>query len=371
MNEKTDKLKGLVQELQKGNFEAFTELYSLTHGDIETVCRSILKNSEDAQDAVQDTYITIYRSFAHDGIAEIHDPEKFLPWAKTIAKHTCLNQFNRNKKRAERYIPLETEDHASPLDTLEQADPDRDYAPEDVAENQFVRQCLEQSLETLPEMRRLCLTLHESGLTTREISEQLSIPEGTVKSHIRYAKRALAQSVRNIEKREKVSLHGLVWLPIGEKLVPCFTTEQPGTTGWISADAKEPAEKPAAKKPHIFTGASAIKVILAVVIAAGIIAGVVLIATHARRSQNLSATNTARSTVTSSSISEQPVNRPSAGNVQAPSQSGANAAPSASSAPARDRTNAPPTTAPAAATAPPSTAPTTTRRRLNGPVIPN
>ncbi len=369
MKTKDETITNLVRELQAGNFEAFTELYNLTHTDIEMVCRGILKNPDDAEDAVQDTYLRIYRSFSHQGVSPIKDSEKFLPWAKTIARNTSLNQFNRQKRKTGLNVPLETETRAEDrLDYKEQEDYDADFSPEQQTENEFIRKCLEESLSGLPEMRRLCLTLHQQGMKTREISEQLSIPEGTVKSHIRYAKKALEKSITEIEEREHVQLHGLVWLSINGTLKPYFNVDHPGTAGWITADAQIPKQTNAArspKKPHGWP--TVVKTILGVVIAAGIIAGVVIWIVSSQKAVDISSSTRAATTV--STVAGSSANRrlnPSS------SRSNTSRAATNNAATAGNRNAHRQNETPAQQQAEPTTRAAqaaSTTRRLNGPII--
>lgn len=332
MRTKDETITSLVKELQSGNFEAFTELYNLTHADIEMICRGILKNPDDTEDAVQDTYLRIYRSFSHQGVSELKDSEKFLPWAKTIARNTSLNQFNRQKRKTGLNVPLETDERAEDrLDYKEQEDYDADFSPEQQAENQFIRRCLEDSLAGLPETRRLCLTLHQQGMKTREISEQLSIPEGTVKSHIRYAKKALEKSVTEIEEREHVKLHGLTWLPMAGTLKPYFNLEHPGSAGWITADAQGDTQaflKADMKKPHGWP--TVVKTILGVVIAAGIIAGIVVWIVSSQKAADISS-STRPTTVVSTAAGSSSNRRMNPGNSRnSTSRAATNAAPAGS-----------------------------------------
>lgn len=355
MEKQSNEIGNLVREVQNGNKAAFNELYSLSLPEIEKVCHSVLKNPEDAEDAVQSTYLTVYRSLSHQGIAEIKDPDKFLPWAKSIANHTSINIFNHNKSKTGKNIPLESDQNPDRPSLIEKADSDLDFAPEEQAETKYIRKCLEQSLETLPETRRLCLVLHESGLTVREISGKLAIPEGTVKSHIRYAKKALNQTIQKLEKQEGVQLHGMVWIPLGTTLVPDFTLDSPATAGWISAESQTASPENGTVPRPSHRVIPVIRRVVAFVVAASLIAGIVVLVMHARRTSDIPARTTTTST-SASALNQSRANRPS-------QTLRSTAAPAPGAAPSQSiRSSTVPSREPASTQA-------STTQRLNGPVF--
>lgn len=356
MEKQANEIGNLVREVQNGNKAAFNALYELSLPEIEKVCHSVLKNPQDAEDAVQTTYLTVYRSLSHQGIAEIRDPDKFIPWAKSIANHTSINIFNRNKSKTGKNVPLDSDRDPDRPGLIEQPDSDPDFAPEEQAEALYVRKCLMQSLDALPETRRLCLVLHESGLTVREISGKLAIPEGTVKSHIRYAKKALNQSIRRMEKQEGVELHGMVWIPIGRTLIPDFTLDSKATSGWIAAESKagppEPQEDPRPSH-HVIP---VVRRVIAFLVAAGLIAGIVIIVMHSRKTSDVPVRTTTTSSA-ASTLGQSTANRPSQ-TVRSTAVPAPGAAPGRS---VQSSTSLPTEAAPSA--------PASTTRQLNGPVF--
>lgn len=238
MSVKTD-LTELVVAAQSGDIDAFNELYNQSASDLKYVGYSILHKKEDVEDALQETYITIYRSFSGQGISPIHDPEKFQPWARQIMRNTCLNLIDHQKRKAGKddLRPMTSEDGQLGMDKIDNYDEDLDFSPADAVETEYVRTLLNDAISEIPAIRQTCLALHQQGLKYREIGEQLDIPEGTVKSHVRYAKAQLKKAIKEIEDEEGVQLHGVVLLrgPKGiQALVRAYTRQS-----WISAELKE------------------------------------------------------------------------------------------------------------------------------------
>lgn len=237
----------LVIDSQAGDVNSFNELYNLSAQDLKVVGYSILHKKEDVEDALQETYITIYRSFTGQGRSPLDKPESFLPWAKKIMKNTCLNQIALRKRKAgkDELRPMTTEDDQAGMDQIDNFDDDVDFSPEDAAETQYVRELLGEAMSDIPAVRQTCLALHQQGMKYKEISAKLDLPEGTVKSHVRYAKSQLQKAIRKIEEKENVKLNGVVLLPaaMGVQVICRVQPKQ----GWISAQVKDAAGGETAK----------------------------------------------------------------------------------------------------------------------------
>lgn len=247
----TKELTGIVVAAQGGDPNAFNELYETTAPDLKIVGYGILHNKEDVEDALQDTYMTIYRSFSAQGISPLQHPERFLPWAKQIMKNTCLNLIANRKRKAgkDELRPMNSEDDQLGMDRIDNPDDDLDFSPEDVAETKYVRKLLDDALSGIPAIRQTCLALNQQGLTYREIGEKLIIPEGTAKSHVRYAKAQLRKRIKEIEKKEDVELHGIVFIqgPFGLKLMGQVRPKK----SWITAEVKKDVIKKSSHTKHV------------------------------------------------------------------------------------------------------------------------
>lgn len=261
----------LVIAAQEGDADAFNELYNVSSSDLEVVGYSILHKKEDVEDALQETYITIYRSFSGQGIAPLQKPESFLPWAKQIMRNTCLTQLDHKKRKSgkDELRPMNSEENKEGMDTIDNADDDRDFSPQDAAEANYIRSLITMAMSDIPAIRQTCLALHQQGLSYHEIGQKLHIPEGTAKSHVRYARVQLQKVVKEIEKRENVQIHGIVPIPLGlEKviyLVKLKASKETKAASWIAADSTVAAG--AASLKHAAPRAALRKKIAAVVMA--------------------------------------------------------------------------------------------------------
>ena len=88
-NKKIDRL---IIDIGNGNKEAVSTLYSLTKNSLYGYVLAIVKNKEDADDILQDVYITIIQN------ANKYEPiGKPMQWIIRIAKNLCYMKFRRNK----------------------------------------------------------------------------------------------------------------------------------------------------------------------------------------------------------------------------------------------------------------------------------
>ena len=143
---------------------------------------SVLKNKEDAEDVVQETFTKIYlnaRSF------EVQEGASFKSWGYAILMNTAFTLYKKKKKSWERNDVL---------------DPEWYEALPDLESRQFEKQEISDYLISLfsrmPEhfVRVLKLQFIE-GLSQEEIAEREGLTVGAVKTRIHRAKKAMAEVV--------------------------------------------------------------------------------------------------------------------------------------------------------------------------------
>lgn len=151
----------LFVRIGQGDRNAFEELYVQTERAVYAYVFSILKNPEDTQDVVQDTYLKI-RAAAH-----LYQPQgKPMAWIFTIARNLTHNLQRRNV----RSVYLEDGD-------LENR---KDFS---YVTDLTDRLILEAAMELLSEEERQILLLHAlSGMKHREIAKSMGAPLSTVLS---------------------------------------------------------------------------------------------------------------------------------------------------------------------------------------------
>lgn len=151
----------LFKRIGEGEKRAFCELYEQTGNAVFSYALSLLRNREDAEDAMQETFLKI-RSAAH-----LYQPMgKPMAWVLTIARNVCLMKFRQKKHDSS--IPLE--------EVKENLDCSQIQEEED-------RLILETAFRILTREECQIIILHAvSGLKHREIGGILHLPLSTVLS---------------------------------------------------------------------------------------------------------------------------------------------------------------------------------------------
>ena len=83
----------IVKKLKKGKSEYFDEFYNLTKGNIYYVIKSIVIVEQDAEDIMQDTYISFINN-----LDKIDDNKNCYYYLLQMARNKSLNHYNANKR---------------------------------------------------------------------------------------------------------------------------------------------------------------------------------------------------------------------------------------------------------------------------------
>ena len=86
----------LLGRIAKGDQEAFLQLYKNTDRTVYSFILSILKNPQDAEEVMQETYMKVWVS-----ASAYHSKGKPLAWIFTIARNLCYMKFREQKHRAD------------------------------------------------------------------------------------------------------------------------------------------------------------------------------------------------------------------------------------------------------------------------------
>ena len=187
----------LVIKAQNGDKKALNSLFSECYGDLYYFALKTVKDEDKAADAVQDSAIDIMKT-----IGELKNPEAFLQWSRMIVYRKCTKYFKPGKE-----IPVEeNEDGETLFDSI--ADEDPASLPENVLEDKELRKAVTSILETLPPEQRAAMTLYYyDGLSVSQIAKIQGVSEGTVKSRLNYARKAVKEKVEEYEEKTGTKLY--------------------------------------------------------------------------------------------------------------------------------------------------------------------
>ncbi|MGX4601416.1 RNA polymerase sigma factor [Faecalimicrobium sp. JNUCC 81] len=177
-----------IKDVQNGKYESFNYIYKKYYIKIFILCKSVLKNEEDAGDATQETFLKVYKN-----ITSLNDIDKFNGWIKKIAINQCLMLIRKNKKINDNYY-FDNEEKTLILK-------DEFNLEENIIEKEKKEIVLE-IIDRLSDKKKIVITLfYFNDLKINEIAEVLNISEGTVKSRLNSAKKDLAKYIDEYEEK--------------------------------------------------------------------------------------------------------------------------------------------------------------------------
>jgi RNA polymerase sigma-70 factor (ECF subfamily) len=135
--------------------------------------RAILRNREDAEEAVQEAMLRAWRNQE-----SCRTPGTPLPWLVQITRNEALRVAARRQRRLAAELPEEV--------------PDRIPAPDSGVDRMLESVATEQALRVLrPDERTLIRLRYVEDLTQGEVAARLGVPEGTVKVRLHRARARL------------------------------------------------------------------------------------------------------------------------------------------------------------------------------------
>jgi len=162
--------------------QAAADLYARHSQRIFGYCLGLLRNREEAEDAVQTTFLNAYR-----GLRRGIRPEFEAAWLYKIAQNVCRTRRETAWRRGKIETPRD-------LDALQ----DVVAAPEHVTGQATA---LADALKQLPERYRTIILLREwQGLSYREIAEELDLSAAAVEMLVFRARRSLAEQLEQVDE---------------------------------------------------------------------------------------------------------------------------------------------------------------------------
>ena len=179
----------LVRLVRGGDTDAFAEIVRRTRRAAYGLARRITRNHEDADDAVQESYVKAYRA-----LDRFEAGRAIGPWLLTIVARTALSGVRQGKRRATRPLDEPASDGGMPV-SERAADPGAD--PGGLERGWDVERAFAR---LSPEHQAVLALRVEGDLTYAAIAEALGIPVGTVMSRLARAREALLEQMNETRK---------------------------------------------------------------------------------------------------------------------------------------------------------------------------
>jgi RNA polymerase sigma factor (sigma-70 family) len=160
----------LVRRMRDGDERAFETIFKRHHAPLLSYCRHMLSSQDEAEDALQQTFIRAHRALLGES-----PPRELRPWLYAIARNCCLSAIAARRS----------------TDELDERTPSLGGLSEEVHEREELRE-LVGDIARLPEDQRSALLLSElDDLSHRAIADVVGCPVSKVKALVYQARTTL------------------------------------------------------------------------------------------------------------------------------------------------------------------------------------
>lgn len=159
----------LLERIAAGDERAVQECMDRYSGLVWSICRRLCRNTEDAEDAVQEVFIDLWSSSARFD-PNVAAEETFVAM---IARRRVIDRWRKKRREPKSEVITEVTDPAAP--------PEKD----EVALHDEAARIQRMMTRLRPEQQKVLDLSIFQGLSHRDIAGKLDLPLGTVKTHVR------------------------------------------------------------------------------------------------------------------------------------------------------------------------------------------
>jgi RNA polymerase sigma-70 factor (ECF subfamily) len=185
----TDDL-NLIERFKTGDTSAFGEIVSKYQDKVYNLCRHMLRNAYDAEDAAQEVFLK-----ACQALPKFQPEASLYTWLYRIATNTCIDY--KKKPIFESLFGDSGEGERLVHDRASDAP-----SPEKLYQSKQIDQALQEGLGKLsPKLRAIIILKEVEELSYEEIADTLEISMGTVKSRIARAREELQKLMQKFREQ--------------------------------------------------------------------------------------------------------------------------------------------------------------------------
>jgi RNA polymerase sigma-70 factor (ECF subfamily) len=174
----------LVLKAKNGDRKAFSDLALVYGGQAFAAAFAILRNREDAEDAVQNAFVKAFQK-----LGQLKDDSSFPGWLRSIVRQECFG-LQRTYKRKLLHLTSMAEDILS-----------KDFHFIDAKQSKkiYQQEIWDHCLAGLTDRAREIVTLHYvEGFSCEGIAGLMAISDGSVKSHLFKARKKIESRLKRI-----------------------------------------------------------------------------------------------------------------------------------------------------------------------------
>ena len=179
----------IVQRVQAGDKLAFNLLVNKYHRRVARLLTRMVRNQEDIEDVVQETFIKAYRA-----IGNFRGDSAFYTWIYRIAINTAKNLLVTQGRRPSTLKESNDGDSETFEDNAALSNID---TPESLYQTKQIGEAVNEAMAALPEELRSAIVMREiDGLSYEEIAAAMDCPIGTVRSRTFRPRESIAAKIK-------------------------------------------------------------------------------------------------------------------------------------------------------------------------------
>ncbi len=180
----------LIARSREGDSSAFNELVTRHRNRIYMVTYSIIRNSDDALDLTQETFIRAWKS-----LGKLDGNTQFPAWLSRIARNASIDLLRKKQNRPQSEFDV----GPMAIDAASRTTPAEAERPGLGVERSEMRERFERALATLSADHREVIVLKEvEDLSYKEIAGMIGCSIGTVMSRLFYARKKMQTELRDL-----------------------------------------------------------------------------------------------------------------------------------------------------------------------------
>ena len=205
----------IIERLVSGDESSFRDFVEEFKDKAMSLTVKILKNSDEAEDSLQEAFIKFYRALVQNQFQGKSKPSTYF---YTIVYNTALDHYKRLKRTSFSMISIDVNDSNFKegdelVSRFNQTEIDRNTLPEDrsvntdkVISSSEIQSIVNSYIEHLPEQYSVILNMfYINELSHKEICDILELPLGTVKNRIFRAKEKIRELILKKYSEEEIN----------------------------------------------------------------------------------------------------------------------------------------------------------------------
>lgn len=186
----------LVDASKRGDQDAFARLVQRYQRHIFNLVFRILQQYDEATEITQETFLAAWQ-----GLPSFRGDARFPTWLYRIAYNCSLKQLEQRKRDRALQAAIQAEQFLKHVDDSERA--------EAVLEASDRQNMIYEQLSSLPAKYRIVLVLrHLQEMTYEEMAETLTMPIGTIKTHLFRARNLLKERLEAFDRERSIRTRG-------------------------------------------------------------------------------------------------------------------------------------------------------------------